>query len=881
MIGRELGHYEITSRIGVGGMGDVYEARDTKLGRRVAIKVLPDVFARDADRVSRFEHEARVLASLNHPRIAAIHGLEEAGERKFLVMELVAGETLADRIARGPLPLDDALEVATQICEALEAAHERGVIHRDLKPANIKMTPGGQVKVLDFGLAKAFAGQPDANLSNSPTISMAATSAGIILGTAAYMSPEQARGTALDRRSDIFAFGSVLYEMLTGRPAFSGETVSDVIAAVLRAEPDWTRLPRQTPLRLRTLLHRCLAKNSKERIHDIADARIEIEAILREADSAAVTVSPRTILFGRNAAVLIFVALTVGLVLYSRGRTDSGPEMRLEITTPPTPVPGRVAISPDGQKIVFAATVEGRLKVFVRWLNSSEARPLADAQNDGNVFWSPDSRSIGFMSEGKLKRVEIDSGAVQDLTSVINGSSGGATWSQDGVILFNSGSNTGLPLYRVPAVGGESIPATNVTPPQLSHINPVFLPDEKHFLYEVTGNAEVAGAYIESLDDSETRRLPDLRRGPGDTTIRAAFMKSGYVLFARQTTLFAQPFDLKNLQLTGTPVVVAEGIDPGSKLSASDDGTIVYRSVSTTRSSTRQLVWTDRSGKEVEKVAEPDTGDPSNPALSPDGRKLALMRTVSGGNDIWLVDLGLGGLSRFTFGSAGEHRPIWSPDGSTLIFNSNRPVFDLFRKPVTRGGAEQLVLASQQAKVPMDWSSDGRFLMYRTLDPKTSQDLWVLPMTGDTKPYPIVHSNFVESQGQFSPDAKWIAYQSNESGRYEIYVQPFPGLEGKFQISTNGGAQPRWRSDGKELFYIGLDDRLMAVPIQSSSGGETLQPGMPFPLFMTRVGGALTVVTKQQQYVVSRDGQRFLMSNIVEGPASPIVVILNWKPPKD
>jgi eukaryotic-like serine/threonine-protein kinase len=877
MIGTKLAHYEITSHLGSGGMGDVYQATDTKLGRRVAIKFLPDAFRHDAARVERFQREARVLALLNHPHIAGIYGLEESGEQKFLVMELVGGETLAERIKRGPVPVDASLQIATQICEALEAAHEKGIVHRDLKPANIKVTSDGKVKVLDFGLAKAYEAEPSkTNLSQSPTLSMAATSAGVILGTAAYMSPEQARGEHTDARSDVFSLGCVLYEMLSGQQAFQGKTVSDILAGVLRVEPDFTSLPPDLNPRLLELLRRCLDKNPKRRWQAVGDLKIELETVAadphRKPEVAAHAAPGRRrlerVLWISSLAAVSMIA-AAAFIWTSRGTPPAG-EMRVEISTPATDSSETLAISPDGQKIVFAAGPPGRSLLWLRSLDSLSARPLAGTDNANGLFWSPDSRTVAFFAQGKLKRIDIEGGSARVLADA--GNARGGTWNRDGVILF--APNPAGPLFRVSATGGQPSAVTRIdAAQQISHRFPKFLPDGSHFLYYVQGSRESNGVYVGALDGSSTPRL-------FDADAAAVYASSGHLLFVLQGTLFAQRFDPDKLALMGDPIPVADQIAENSAnqeaaLSASAAGPVVYRTGS---ESPRQLVWMDRSGREIEKLGAPDPTSPRNPSLSLDGRRVALDRTVNGNTDVWILELERSVLSRFTFDEAVDSAPVWSPDSNQIIFASRRKgVRDLYQKPVRGAGSEELLLATPETKDPVDWSPDGRFFLYGTVDPRTGNDIWALPIGGaDRKPFPVVQTNFNEHSGQFSPDGKWIAYQSSESGRYEIYIQLFPGPGGKTQISTSGGRSPRWRRDSKELFYIGADDKLMAVPITFASNGQTLEPGAPVPLFVTHT---VRPGYDNWDYVAAPDGQRFLMNTPTEETVtSPVVLLMNWKP---
>jgi eukaryotic-like serine/threonine-protein kinase len=867
--GTKLGTYEIVRPLGAGGMGEVYGARDSKLKREVAIKVLPDTFARDPERIALFQREAEVLASLNHPHIAGIYDLAEFGTSRFLVLELVEGETLADRIARGPIPLEEALAIAKQIAEAVEAAHEKGIVHRDLKPANIKLTGDGNVKVLDFGLAKMRPVEaPNAGLSNSPTL-MSASVPGVIVGTAAYMSPEQAKGKETDRASDVWAFGCVLYEMVTGSPTFTGETLSEVLAGVLKGGPDWTRLPAETPESIRRLLRRCLTKDRKLRLQHLGDARLEIE----EPRNASV-VQPVSRRAERFLWITALVAMTVIAAVLSLRAFRSQPipeEMRLEINTPATSDPAALAISPDGQKIVFGAIVDGRSQLVLRSLDSVSTRPLAGTEGGLFPFWSPDSRFVGFFADSNLKRIDVTSGSVQTLATAPTGR--GGAWNRDGTIIF-APTATG-PLFRIRATGGEPSAVTRLNvPAQASHRYPQFLPDQRHFLYYATGSLDVRGIYVGQLDGSETQRLLD-----ADTA--AAYASSGQLLFVRQSSLFAQNFDPSRLTLSGDPFLVAQQVSQSGlgnpnlgALSTSASGPIVFRSGSS--SGQRLFEWFDRSGKEIRKVGDLDSM--YGPSLSPDGRRVAMSRTVNGNTDVWLLEFARGVLTRLTFDSGIDSYPIWSPDGKRIVFQTARNgTADLYQKTFDNAANEEPLLSNPQSKLPYDWSADGRFLIYRNIDAKTGWDLWVLPMAGDRKPFSFVQTNFEERDAQFSPDGKWIAYQSNESGRFEIYMQPFPGGGTKIQISTNGGAQVRWRPDGKELFYIALDDRLMAVPIHINSDGKAIDAGAPAPLFATHVGGAVQIIYRPQ-YMVSPDGQRFLMSTVSEEAASPITIMLNWRP---
>jgi len=867
--GSRLGAYDVLALIGVGGMGEVYRAKDSKLHREVALKVLPDLWANDPDRLARFQREAEVLASLNHPHIAAIYGLEEAAGMRALVLELVEGLTLADRIRQGPIPVDEALPIARQIAEALEAAHELGVVHRDLKPANVKLRHDGSVKVLDFGLAKAMAGEPPADLSQSPTIMTPATmtSAGVILGTAAYMAPEQAKGRPADARSDIWAFGVILYEMLTGKSAFAGETMVEILGGVLKSDPDWTALPATTPSTLRSLLRRCLQRDRARRLRDIADARFQMEEALSEptgpAAAAAPARTPRERPLWMAGILLGAIAASLVTFVFVRGVPADAPQMRLQIVTPPATDLASFAISPDGRHVVFQATVEGKSQLWLRPLGSETAEPLAGTENGSLPFWSPDGQSIGFFAGRQLKRSDITGGLVRTLASSPNDR--GGTWNEEGVILF-APSSTG-PLYRVPAGGGSAVEVTRVDPPrQTGHRFPRFLPDGRHFLFFALGTPESQGVYLGSLDSMDARRLFDADGA-------AVFAPPDQVLFPRQGALWAQRLDPSTLEPVGDslPMAKSVAVDPNLfanvALSASAAGPVAYRASRVQG----QLTWFDRSGRQIGTVGGRDMDQPADIRLAPDGRSAAFRRMVGGNTDVWLMDIARGILRRFTADAARDYETTWSPDGTRIAFSSDRNgVLDLYEKAIDGAGAESLLLQSPEHKNIYDWSLDGHFILYGTQNSKTGEDLWALPLDGDRKPLAVAQTPFQEVNGRFSPDSRWIAYELNESGRNEIYVQPFPGPGAKSQISTSGGTLPQWRRDGREIFYLGPDDRLMAVPVMLPVSGSVVEAGTPVALFATRPGS---------EFEASPDGQRFLINTLPEGAATPpITLILNWQP---
>jgi Tol biopolymer transport system component len=855
-------------------MGEVYKARDARLNRDVALKVLPEAFSRDTQRMARFEREAKLLASLNHTNIATIYGLEESGPTRALVMELVEGPTLADRIATGPIPLDEALLIARQIAEAVEYAHEQNVIHRDLKPANIKVKEDGALKVLDFGLAKAMSDEiSEADMSNSPTLSMAATRAGIILGTAAYMSPEQARGKRVDRRTDIWAFGVVLYEMLTAKQAFEGEDMSLALASVMKSDPDWNRLPKDLPLSLRNVLQRCLQKDPKQRIRDMGDVRLAMEGMFETAasptsvkDSAAGALGPVRWLGWAIATVLVIALGVLSFVHFREAPPTITSEMRTDISTPATDDPVSFAISPDGREFVFVAAVDGPAKLWLRFLNKTEAQPLPGTEGAAYPFWSPDSRSVGFFAQGKLKRLDLGGGAPLVLADAIGR---GGSWSSDGTILF--APNAAGPLFRISSSGGQPEPVTRLDK-QTGHRFPRFLPDGRQFVFYVLGSQETSGIYLGSLDSHETKRL-------AVSDAQGAFLASGWLLLVRGGTLLAQQFDFAKKELTGTPLVLADSVATNagavaSAVSVSNTGLVAYRPG---RAGKTQSIWFDRSGKQVGTMGEPNEDGIVLGQLSPDGRREVVGRVVQGNGDVWIIDESR--MTRFTFDPALDRYPIWSADGHRIVFDSSRTgQRDLFIKDTNGAGNETLLLQSTEDKSAADWSRDGRFLLYSSVDPKDARDLWILPMDGDRKPFIFLKTPFDERSAKFSPDGRWVAYASNLTGRYEIYVSPFNGTSSASSagppVSTQGGVAPRWRHDGKELYYIAPDLKLMAVRINTT--GATFEAGNPTTLFATRIlGGADPNIGTQ--YDVSADG-RFLINTVLGEDNSPITLIQNWNP---
>jgi serine/threonine protein kinase len=895
--GTVLGSYEIASPLGAGGMGEVYRARDTKLGREVAIKILPESFAQDPERLARFQREAQLLAALNHPHIGGIHGLEDAGATRFLVLEFIDGESLAERLtAAGASGLEvrETLTIARQIVDALESAHEKGIIHRDLKPANIMLTHDGQVKVLDFGLAKIDVGSGGSSgpggLTHSPTLTFAATQAGVILGTAAYMSPEQAKGRAADKRSDVWAFGCVLFEMLTGKRAFEGEDVSDTLAAILRGEPDWNAFPADLTQHVRTIVKRCLAKDRKVRIPDFAVVRFLLDEPAAPAVASEplrpVTPQSTTALHAWQAiaALGLLAALGAGAAWY---RLLPAPTVaRFFVTAPDktsfvinTSRPGAsAAISPDGLKLAFTARdAGGKTLLWIRPIDSLSAQSLPGTDDAAYPFWSPDSRTLGYSTRGRLMKVAASGGPPQTLcefsgTTIVGR---GGTWNRDGVILFSNGP--GQPLSRVSSAGGPPSQAWKLPDGQAGEVFPSFLPDGHHVLFAASSTNDGAYAVFgASLDTGEMRRLLG-----ADTS--AVYAAPGYLLFVRQGTLLAQSFDAKTLALSGDPFPIAERVEsaapPGLvSFSASSSGILSYGIGSAAAPGVRMALL-DREGKLIQSLG-PEAAY-QGVALSPDGKRIAAHRHDGDGGDIWLTDTTRGTTSRLTFDASQDNSsPVWSPDGSEIVFASRRAgKWGLYRKRADNSGAEELLYESASGNRPVHWSPDGT-IVFQVLDSKTIQDLWTLSLSGARRATPWLQTPFGENEGRISPDGRFIAYMSNETGRYEVYVRTFPSGGGKWQISNEGAIFPIWRRDGHELFFLS-PRAVMVIDYQSS--GATFEAGTAKPLLETRTSVAFPGgggVHPFANFDISSDGQRLLVARATSqdtdtGP-SPIVVVTNW-----
>ncbi len=862
--GTRLGAYEIVAALGAGGMGEVYRATDLTLKRQVAIKVLPAALSGNPERLARFQREAELLAAIDHPRIAAIHGLERSDGIHAIVMELVEGEDLATLIARGALPLADAVAVAQQIADALEAAHEQGIVHRDLKPANVRVRSDGSVKILDFGLAKVLP-TADAEGADTQTVTHASlTDQHTLLGTIAYMSPEQLSGRPGSRRGDIWAFGCVLYEMLTGTRPFQGRATGDIMAAVLRAEPDWRQLPADTPIAVRRLLERCLRKAPASRLRHIGDARLELEdPAVAAAAPLATTTSPIRRWLPWAAAALAAVIAVAAVVR----RPPVPAEVRLEFSTPPTMEPA-LAISPDGRTVAFVSLIDGRRQMSLRRLDDAEARQLPGTDNAIAPFWSPDGRSIGFFADGRLNLASLETGTVQALVSGL-AAPNGATLSGDNVLLYSG--NPGSPLSRLSIPGGTPTAATQLQAGHRQHASPSFLPDGRHFLFFVSTQSDDRGIHVGQLDSLESRHLLD---SDGAAVFSAA---SGCLFFVRDGKLVAQRFDPDRLAL-GPDVIAVDPRGSGAlSLAASPTGALVYRPP-TPANDRRQLAWLDRSGTETHRVIYRDTV-PLGPALSRDGRKVAVFRYTDDNVDLWNYDVVRGTWDRLTFDAGDDIYPLWSSDGGRLIFGSRRGTMDLYSLTLGGGPAtERLELRTQQPKFPTDWSPDDRLVLFNTIGPESGVDIAALHLDGTHQSFDVVKTPANEQHAQFSPDGRWIAYQSDKTGRDEIYLRPYPGPGADVPVSTNGGSQARWNPRGEELFYIAADDRLMSVPLHGRAG--QLEPGAATALFLTTVGSTAPN-TNRQQYSVAADGRTFLMNGLVEpARSSPVTVLLNWRAPQ-
>jgi Tol biopolymer transport system component/predicted Ser/Thr protein kinase len=841
-------------------MGEVWKARDTRLDRMVALKVSQEHFS------ERFEREAKAIAALNHTHICTLYDVGP----NYLVMEYIEGTPL-----KGPLPVDQALKYAAQICDALDAAHKKGITHRDLKPANILVTKAG-IKLLDFGLAKL--GTPGTGQAPKPddaTLAMALTGKNEIVGTLYYMSPEQlqaqASGQEIDGRSDIFSFGLVLYEILTGKRAFEASSQASVIAAIMeRPAPSIADV---APGTLDWALKRCLEKDPENRWQTARDLKAELERIASapESGSAVPVATKKSRLGGMAWGVAALFALGFAALAFLHFRETQPPEQALRYTVA-VPESSRIhsfAISPDGRSLVIAAMVNGKQQLWLRPMDGLEAHLMASTEEAMYPFWSPDSRYIGFFAGGKLKKIAAAGGPPQTLCDAPAGR--GGTWGKDDVILFTASVGL-LPVQRVSAAGGAPVDATKTS---AAGRWPVYLPDGRHFLYVTVNNG--GGIFVSSLDGNDNRLLLPDRSGVvfAPSTVKGS---AGHILFVRENTLMALPFDVASAKAVGEafPLVVGVGLTSNVNylpVRVSDNGVLVYLAGGISR--TNQIGWFDRSGKSLGAVGAP--GLVVTPALSPDEKRVVYFRVLGATRDLWIRDLSRGTEVRFTDNGGNDLCPFWSPDGDRIVFmNIPKGVFNLFQKATSGSTQEELLLPSTVSDYPTQWSRDGRFIVYEESDPKNKFDLWVLPVQGtaaERKPMPFLRTEFNEIEGQLSPDSRWMAFASDRSGRYEVYVRPFPPGEGEWAISNAGGTQPRWRADGKEMFFIATDGKMMAVPVKAAPGVKpSLEAGVPAALFDAH--DASDDEYFAYEYDVTADGSRFLIDTTGGGGAAPALTVV-------
>jgi serine/threonine protein kinase len=892
------GKYRILEEIGRGGMGVVYMAEDTKLGRKVAIKVLPQVFMADPERLTRFEREARVLASLNHPSIAAIYGVEEADGKRFLIMELVEGEDLAGRLRRGALSLEETLDVCRQIAEGLEGAHEKGIIHRDLKPSNIKITPEGKAKILDFGLAKALVEElTTVDIANSPTITANMTQPGVILGTAAYMSPEQATGKPVDKRSDIWAFGCILYECLTGKRAFPGDTVTESMAAVLRGEPDWNALPAGTPPSVRAVLRRCLQKNPKERLRDIGDARIEIGApAAYPSEAATAPRRPSLVWLVAYMAFAVLAGILIDRVLIGHPKAPASPSLVISTIkvepghwldglctsfTLQRPSRTAITISSDGRFVVYCAIEENpglqlKPRLFLRRIGQPEAKAVAGTEGGINPFLSPDNRWIGFWADGKLKRVPVEGGVpstICDAPSLF-----GANWGRDNTIVFSDGPASGL--SRVLAEGGQPDALTKLDPEreETSHRLPCWLPDGKAVLFTIIRHAwdRQPSLAVLKLDTGERRVL---LRDAAD----ARYASTEHLVFLRQGTLMAVRFDPARLEVAGQPFPLADDVMQAYSINSfyntgagqfgvSDTGSLIYAAGGIVPDAESLLVWVDQKGKE-----QPVMGlrfPFSAPRLSPDGQKIAY---VTRGRvwQVWVYDLARGTNTPLT-GEGTANYPIWSPDGKRLVFGWMKSLGqNVYSLPYDGSSPMERLTTSAFNQLPGSWSPDGKTIAVVEGHDDTGYDLLLLDITSG-RVTPFLNSQFNENYPNFSPDGRWLAYSSDESNRPEVYVRTFPGPGTKYQVSSEGGTQPLWARNGQQLFYRGHgqgQNQIRVVDVRTDGGFAASKPRLLFE------GSGYGTAVPVRSWDLSFDGRRFLMVKSEQRKPTPVtelVLVQNW-----
>ncbi len=871
--GSRLGPYEIISALGAGGMGEVYRAKDTRLDRVVAVKVLASHLSSSAELRQRFEREARAISSLSHAHICALYDVGHQDGVDFLVMEHLEGESLSARLAKGPLQPEHVLHLGVEIASALDTAHRQGIVHRDLKPGNIVLTKSG-AKLLDFGLAKTAAGPVGASalegLTSLPTEAVGSeplTAEGTLLGTFQYMAPEQLEGKDADARTDIFAFGALLYEMATGRPAFGGKSRASLISSIMSSQPPAiASVQPLTPPALERVVRTCLAKDPDDRWQTAHDVMLQLQWIAEGGSAAGLPapVSRRRARREHVAWALAAAALAAaGFFAWrdvSRTTAPSAP-MRFTIPAPSGLTQmGLPRISPDGRTLAFDATDStGRPMIWVRPLSSMDANPLPGTEGGGRPFWSPDNRFIGFVAGGKMKRISAAGGPAE---VVCDAPGADGSWGRGGRLLFDS-DNDSTPIRSVLATGG--VPVAELRQDSTNFYGwPLFLPDGRHFFIN-RGRASNFELAVGELGSGKAKRL-------GARVSRVEYSADGYVLFVRDRTLMAQGFDPRRLELRGEPFPVAEPLATTpfglAFFSVSDNGVLAYRS---TGLASGRLVWLDRAGKEIETVGP--SADYRAPALSPDGKRIAVRRrdAQTANPDVWIIEPARGTVTRFTYDPGGDGNPLWSADGSQIVFSSDRGgVADLYLKAASGLGEDTLLVHSSAGKTPDDWSRDGKYLVYGEFSPQTNTDIYLLPLTGDRKPVVFLKTPFGEGRSQFSPDGRWIAYNSDESGRNEVYVRSFQGPPGKWQVSTAGGLEPHWRGDGNELFFISPDQRLMAVDIKPAASFEA---GIPKELFPVRV----QFQGVRNTFVPAPDGQRFLILKPDDESLAPTTVVLNWR----
>jgi len=872
--GKRLGPYEILSAIGAGGMGEVYRARDTRLERIVAVKILPDHLSDRTELRERFEREARTIASLNHPHICTLYDVGHQNGTDYLVMEYLEGETLAERLKKGRLPVEQVLQYAIEIADALDKAHRKGITHRDLKPANIMLTKSG-AKLLDFGLAKLREPQAAvANLSALPTEGSNLTAQGTILGTLQYMAPEQLEGKEVDARTDIFAFGVVIYEMATGKKAFEGKSQASLIAKILETDPQpITTLQPMTPPALDHVVRRCLAKDPENRWQTARDLELEMKSIQEGGSPMGLSIAGITPAWGRwpkrlllSAAVLVACAV-VGLTAWHFRPVPPRPVTRFTISLPAgqrlvgldTPA---IALSPDGTRLAYiAAQGSGLPQLYLRAMASPDARPIPGTEGATNPFFSPDGQWLGFFTAGKLKKVSVSGGAAVTLGDASNPQ--GASWSSQGMIAF--GSETAAVLMKVSDAGGTPQAVTHLDKGETDHDWPEFLPGDKAVLFAASGDDRANGQVaIQSLATGVRRNLIEGATHPH-------YASSGQLVYAHGGSLMAVPFDLQRLALTGAAVPVVEGVvqstsSGAAQYSFSASGSLVYVTGAVQATDQSRLVWVSRNG--AEQPLSAPLREYGIPRLSPDGRRLALGIA----DQVWLYDLSRDALSRFTLEGDQNGWPVWTPDSKRIVFLSTKEgPQNIFWQLADGSGGNERLTTSEHRQGPTSWAPDGQLLAFIEVNPNKRFEIWVLRM-GDRKAQPFVQTRFNEGAPRFSPDGRWLAYNSDESGRYEVYVQPYPGPGGKWQISTEGGTEPVWNPNGRELFYRS-GDKLMAADIANQAG---FAAGRPRKLFEGRYGDSPNPVTAN--YDVSLDGQRFLMTKESEQSSSvtQINVVLNW-----